>query len=274
MPVHSTPSQHPASAGWSAKDVKTMSVKTVRPRKMTGFVRSQLAALLVLLFTTAMAPQAVAQVCGPNISLTADEWSMVGIPCVPGASNTVDGVFGPSFTGAYGVTWIVWKRVYDDPGQCTVASGPDDCYIQLAATDTVNTGDAFWMFTTEAVTLDMSAIGASATPGPNYDFPATLSPDGSSRYYMFANGYNNTVEGPDLAFPLIIFGFFTFVADTQQAIDNSILSRNAHYWNGNTYFTEDLTTTAATFTPKEAAWFEFLQPPSWITDVNVRVPGP
>lgn len=243
--------------------------------KPAAFLRSQLALLLTLIFSLSVAPQAVAQ-CGPNITLTANQWSMVGVPCQPGPSNTIEDIFGPSLNATdYAVTWIVWKRIYDAPAQCSVASGPADCYIKLTLTDTVNTGDAFWIFTTVSATLNLGAVGASDTPGPQFQFPATLSTDGSSRYYLFANPYKAAVIGPDLVFPTALFGIFAFTASVQQAINFSIISQNVHYWNGNTYFTEDITTNAATFVPKQAAWLEMRRPnPGFIPFSDVRVPDP
>ncbi|MCB1687599.1 MAG: hypothetical protein KDI33_03905 [Halioglobus sp.] len=171
------------------------------------------------------------------------------------------------------MTWIAWKRVYDD-SQCVVSSGPSDCYKRLTLASSATTGDAFWIYTTEQKTMQFSSTTAS-TPGPYFEFPARLSTDGNSRYYMFANPYSATVSWSNVVFPSLIFGFFPYNLTIQEAIDNSVVSKNVHYWNGNTYFTRDLSSPAATFTAKTSAWLEMLRPnPFVISNVQVRVPKP
>ena len=238
-------------------------------------IRAPLAAIALFCLTVALAPQAVAQACGPALTLSANQWAMVGIPCVPPQANqTVGDVFGPSLGAAdYGVTWIVWERIYGDNNQCVVASGPSDCYKKLTLASAATTGDAFWIFTTVEKKLQFSSITTS-TPGP-FEFPANLSTDGNSRYYMFANPYSATVNWADMLFPTLLFGFFDVDLTVQQAINNAIVSKNVHYWNGNTYFTRDLTAPAATFEAKEAAWLEMLQPNAFVfQNVNVLVLQP
>ena len=180
---------------------------------------------------------------------------------------------GPAWeTENYGVTWIAWNRVYDD-SQCVVDPGPSDCYTKLTLDSAATTGDAFWIYTTQEKQLQFSSTTAS-TPGP-FEFPATLSTDGNSRYYMFANPYSATVNWADVLFPTLFFGFFDVDLTVQQAIDNDIVSKNVNYWNGNTYFTRDLTGPAATFKAKEAAWLEMLQPNAFaFQNVNILVLKP
>lgn len=238
-------------------------------------MRVPLAALALYCTVSALAPQAMAQACGSSLTLAANQWTMVGIPCVPPASKrTVGDVFGPSLgTENYGVTWIAWKRVYDD-SQCVVSSGPSDCYLKLTLASAATTGDAFWIYTTLQKTLQFGSTTTS-TPGPYFEFPATLSTDGNSRYYMFANPYAGTVSWSNVQFPSTLFGFFPYTLSVQQAVANSVVSKDVHYWNGNTYYTRDLTTPVATFTAKTAVWLEMLQPnPALISNVNVRVPQP
>jgi len=241
-------------------------------------LRGPLSAIVALWLAAAFAPQALAQTCGPAINLAADQWRMVAVSCVPNANKTISDFFSPSLGAAnYGVTWIVWKRVYNNPS-CVVASGPSDCYVKLTLTSPVSTGDAFWVYSTLATSLQFNNSQATTTPGPYFEFPAVLSTDGNSRYYMFGNPYAGTVNWADFGFPIVFLGFLNFTLSTQQAVNNSIVSKDVYYWNGtNTYFTRDLTTSpnpAATFTSKQAAWLEMLQPSGLISNVRVRVPQP
>jgi hypothetical protein len=274
-----------ASVKRGVKDMTAMSKTTcsslaldalsVIPHQLSTF-RTQLTAIMFFCMAATMAPHALAQpACGASISLSANQWTMVGIPCVPAAANkTVGKMFGPSLgTTNYGVTWIVWKRVYDN-NQCVVASGPADCYIKQTLNSAANTGDAFWIYTTEHKTLQFSST-STATPGPSFEFPATLSTDGNSRYYMFANPYSATVNWSDLGFSTLLFGIIPVIGTTQQAINLSVVSKNVYYWNGNTYFTRDLTAPQATFAAKQAVWLEMLQPdPAIVPSVSVQVPKP
>ncbi len=236
--------------------------------------RTRLASLALFWLAVAMAPQVTAQACGASLTLSANRWTMVGIPCVPPSGRrTVGDVFGPSLgTANYGVTWIVWKRVYND-NQCVVSSGPSDCYVKLTLASPANTGDAFWVYTTVQKAWQLSS-STTATPGPYFEYPAILSTDGNSRYFMFANTYSGTVSWSNIVFPSIIFGFFPFNLSSQQAVNNSVVSKNVHYWNGNTYFTRDLSNPVATFPAKTAAWLEMLQPSAAISNVRVRIPQP
>lgn len=253
-------------------------------------LRASLAAIALFCISAATAPPVLAQpqtACGPPISLSANQWRMVGVPCVPSAGSVgppvrpdrrnVSGVFGPSLGVAnYGVTWIVWKRVYDD-SQCAASSGPADCYVKLNLTSPANVGDAFWIYTTQAATVQFSSTFTN-TPGPNFAFPARLAAGGNSRYYMFANPYRTEVRWADLLFATSVTfmgNTFPVEVNTATAVTASIVSKNVHYWNGNTYYTRDLSLPEATFLPKEAAWLEMLTPNPIVTSgVTVKVPQP
>jgi len=238
-------------------------------------LRQKIAGIALLLITLALAPQTFAQVCGPAITLNAEQWRLVGIPCTPATGATVGSVFGPSLdTTKYGVTWIAWKRIYDAPTQCAVASGPADCYTKLTLNSTVSAGDAFWIYSTLVKTLTFPSI-TTATPGPYFQIPAKVAINNETpRYYMFANPYGATVNWADLRFA---GGNGNTTIGTKTAVALSIVTANVHYWNGsNTYYTRSLSSIPeATFVPKEAAWLEMLagvEP--LIPNLVIRVPKP
>lgn len=250
--------------------------------KIKRLIRSQLCALAVLCLTAAIAPQAVAQVCGPNITLTAGQWSLVGVPCEPpNPGNTIVDVFGDSLNSAagapnygYNSTWVAYKKGYD--GQCVGATDPNNCYIKLTTADTVSAGDAFWIFTDLAATLDFDAIGASPT-SPGFSFQAQASVDATSRFYLFANPYASTVNWSDLRFTGSFLNVFPTDFSTQEAVDAGTISTVVQYWSGNDYYPLSLISMpdTATFKPKESAWIEF-EPLSvlWLDTLTVQVPDP
>ena len=231
-------------------------------KPLTGFLHTS---LTVALFCAAAAvsPLASSQACGPSLTLAANQWTMVGIPCVPPADKrTIGDVFGPSLgTEDYGVPWISWKRVYDD-NQCVVSSGPLDCYVKLTLASAATTGDAFWIYTTVEEEWQPGSLTGS-TNDAFVDIPVPLSTDGNSRYFMFANPYSGTVQwdrSGDVSFLVTRGNGTTAVFNARQAINRSIVGSNIHYWNGNTYYTYALDDSDATFKAKESAWFEMLQP--------------
>jgi len=254
------------------------------PARLPGYLFSRLAAPAILCLFATVAPQAAAQACGPALAVNANQWSMVGVPCVPPASaSTAAAVFGPSLNAAagapsygYNVTWVLWKKGYDSV-TCAGASDPNNCYVKLAATSTVKAGDAFWLYTKQAATLDFTSLGATSTPGPHFEFPAQIAPDNATpRYYLFANPYGSTVNWADLRF-LGLVGGASKNWSTQEAVTRFMVTANIYYWNGsNTYYTRSLTSIpAATFEPKASAWMEMLRGiPPFATDLTVRVPKP
>jgi hypothetical protein len=253
-------------------------------------LRATLAAIALFCIAAATPPPVLAQPssnCGPPIELSANQWRMVGIPCLPSPGSvtpprpdrrTISGVFGPSlgtanyYNGTTG-TWIVWKRVYDD-SRCAVSSGPADCYVKLDLTSPANVGDAFWIYSTTAATVQFSSTFTETTTSP-FAFPARLATGGNSRYYMFANPYRAKLRWASLEFVASINNAAPETFNTALAVTRSIVSKNVHYWNGNTYFTRDLSAPEASFEPKESAWLEMLTPNSSVTSgVTVQVPKP
>ncbi len=84
--------------------------------------------------------------CSETVTLPTAQWKMISLPCDPGASNTVAGVFGDDMTGTYGVDWIVYER--------NEAAGG---YVALTLADPLELGVGYWIKTLDAgetVTVD------------------------------------------------------------------------------------------------------------------------
>lgn len=238
----------------------------------------------LLYLAAAFAPQAAAQ-CGPTLNVPANQWTMVGVPCVPaGPNNTVATFFGPSLNGGsgapnydYNSTWVLYRKGYS-PADCTGAPDPNNCYVRMAATNTVAAGNAFWLYTTQARTINFSGLGAGVTPGPNFNFPAIAAESNANpRYYMFSNPYEATVSYANFRWSGLLFGFIPLNVATPDPVAANIVTGVAHYWNGNAYFPRSYNgIPPATFAPKEGAWLEYLLgvAPLFPFGITVSVPDP
>ena len=219
-------------------------------QRLWTLLRMSVAAALLM---AAITPQALAQThdCGPVINQDANVWGMVGIPCDPGANNTVADVFSQLGAANYNVTWVLWRRTYDD-----VAG---DQYVKLAANSEVFMGEALWLYTTQAI-VNLQYMAAGATPGPSFileDIPKYL---GSPRDFMVAGPYSSPVNFADFYFNVVITlpsgNTIPRSWTTQGAVDRGLVQPWVFYWDdaNKTYFTLDLAT--ATFSPKQSAWIE------------------
>lgn len=234
----------------------------VRSHQQAQPARARFIALAATLWlAAALAPQAFAASCtSSSLTLTANQWRMVGIPCVPvsrtGGAATVGNVFlgtnlvaANYFNGsnAATATWVLWKRTYTATG---------DSYTRMAATDPVVTGGAYWLYTKVGGAFQ---VNGTATPGTSYTTPTgglPTFPSGTNRYVMYANPWANgsLVWDEDLQFtgsgntwPFWFVTLFNYV------------SADVSYWNGNTYYTRSNSSSpVATFAPNEAAWIRLL----------------
>ncbi len=77
--------------------------------------------------------------CNKSLSLTANQWYMIALPCEVTA-NTVEAVFGDDLPVAtYGTDWRVYRR-----------DATTDQYVQLSLTDTLQGGLGYWIKTKAA----------------------------------------------------------------------------------------------------------------------------
>ncbi|NQX88255.1 MAG: hypothetical protein HRT77_06295 [Halioglobus sp.] len=249
-----------------------------RTRKLRSWL-----ATLVLLSAQTLAPQTLAQ-CGPPLTLAPDQWAMVGVPCAPDpGANTIGAVFGPS-TGLgaanYGITWIMYRRVYDAAG---------DAYTPVAVTDTVAAGDAFWLYPDDPTTVDFSLVSPppTATPGipwtgeppafSGFPFAPVLETAANSpRFLLFENPYEDTVTYASFRWTGSFFFIFPFNVDTLEAANGGVVTGTAHYWNGSSYDARAFNDPVdpATFVPKQGAWLEFLSVSPFIFNLTAWVVDP
>jgi hypothetical protein len=78
--------------------------------------------------------------CNKSLSLTANRWYMIALPCeVTTPNNTVQAVFDELPSATYGTEWRVYRR-----------DAATDQYVQLNFTDTLQAGLGYWIKTKTA----------------------------------------------------------------------------------------------------------------------------
>ena len=93
---------------------------------------------------------------GDNFTLTANRWTMIGLPAAP-TNNTVNDLFGATLTGTYGdgADWEVWQRLYSPVR-----------YDLLDLTDPMALGTGYWIRSTTGATVSLSAASAPVLTHP------------------------------------------------------------------------------------------------------------
>ncbi len=168
--------------------------------------------------------------CAESLSLTADQWHLVSLPCDAGASDTVADVFGDDLlAGDYGVRWIVYAR-----------DAVADAYDVLALADSLEAGEGYWLKTLDSSqVVDVDGLSNPVTA-------ASLIGDA-------ANGRQNLVGHPfpyavcwadvqvidgssilslDDADPVVDF---ELACSTMPPDPSCVMSRIANRWNGSAY---------------------------------------
>lgn len=238
-------------------------------------------ALTAVCIAAALAPRAFAASCTTtSLALTADRWTMVGIPCVPvsrtGGAAQVGNVFlGTNLTAANyfngnnaaTATWVLWQRTYTAAG---------DSYRRMAATDPVTTGGAYWLYTRVAGGYQ---VNGTPTPGAAFTVPSPGLPaaPAAGRYIMYANPWatTNPLNWSALLWNGTFLGFPFVNSTTSLVVAAGLVSKDVSYWNGNTYLTRDNTNApVATFRPNEAAWIQIRPLGSGFTNVQITANKP
>ncbi len=84
--------------------------------------------------------------CGYGKGLLANRWTMIGIPCDPGAANTVQDIFGDQLNPSrYYSRWILYKR-----------DATTDAYSLLSLASPMALGEGYWIISLDATVWDVS----------------------------------------------------------------------------------------------------------------------
>jgi hypothetical protein len=194
--------------------------------------------------------------CGAPIDVPANTWTLVGISCVPdGAESTITDFFADLGTTNYAVDWIVWRREYDNLTLCSAANF-NDCYVKSLASDTVENGDALWVYSVNQASLSYP-VSASVQGRRTVRTPALFSSDTNPRDYLLANPFAGTINVSEARLFVNNGNGGRARLSISNAVAAGYIDRPIHYWNGNTYFTRDITGAVGDqpqLRSKEAVW--------------------
>ena len=177
-------------------------------------------------------------ICGDGYELPANQWTMISLPCDPGASNTVSDLFDDDFVGAYGTTWRVFERD-EDTNQ----------YVLLASDTPLIQGQGYWIKTSETgVTLDLTGTGTAGSltvsadcPDPTngcLEIPLTppTAPD-TALFNLQGHPFPYSVDWADVR--IRVAGDVSSPFTPEGANSSGYLSKNVYTYNGNAYDTFD-----------------------------------
>jgi hypothetical protein len=171
--------------------------------------------------------------CDKSLSLTANQWYMIALPCeVTAPDNTVETVFGDDLpTANYGTRWRVYRR-----------DAANNLYVQLNLGDTLQAGLGYWIKTLDGGTI---TVGSSTSAGnPQADVP--LSSASTGRYNLVGHPFvfdvcwkdvqvmdGASVLSLDQADPLVVGNRACSILPNPDP--SCVMSNTMHLWNGSAY---------------------------------------
>lgn len=193
--------------------------------------------------------------CSANISLTANTWKMISLPCQVGLStgSKVSNVFGDDFgAGSYGSTWIVYAR-----------DEANNTYTPLTADSELEEGVGYWIYTTETgKTVDVEGQYSA-----QIDVPLTGAAGGRWNMVGYPFEGTGTVNWADVR----VIEEATGDIKTLAQVDPAIMSRTMYKWGGSSYSPFNGLTPGAegTLGAGEGLWVRVFQP-----GYALRIPKP
>ncbi len=192
--------------------------------------------------------------CSYGSSVLASRWTMIGIPCDPGAANTVQDILGDNLNPLNYITrWVVYKR---DP--------VTDAYSMLSLGSPMALGEGYWIFSLDATVWD-----ANGTTTPrNTSNPNCVAVKGCYEISLTPPG-----AGQPRRFNLIgqVFSFDVDWADVRVEVDGTAytpssakaagyMEKEMWIYNGNSYNVWDDVTPGmqGTLEPQDGIWVAVL----------------
>lgn len=171
---------------------------------------------------------------GDNYPLTANLWSLIGLPATPTTTNTIAGVFSDDLSGTYGADWRVYQRNNVTPYVDTFLANTSDSLAQ---------GVSYWIkHKTVSANLDLeSGTTPTLTTGNSncrstvgcYEITLTAAPTGTGVLY-------NQISFP-LPYPVAWWDVVVQVDGVPYTPSgaNTYVNKTYWVWNGSSYKTYD-----------------------------------
>ncbi len=220
--------------------------------------------------------------CGCGIGLTASQWQMLALPCVP-SSGTVGGTFGNAPAANFDSTlydnttsgWAMFNRDAAAAG----AAGSD---VKLASSDALSTGTGYWIKSLTAPVGDKLTVAGTATVIDVTQEQGCASVNGcaavqlgtvsgTSGYNLVGNPFPFDVDWAKVKVEVNVSGTPTFYSPSA-AETAGFLSKQIWIWNGTAYDTYDDVTFIGNLLYFKSFWVKILPGASGKT-VRLLIPS-
>ncbi len=188
--------------------------------------------------------------CGFGGGIAPGRWTMIGIPCDMGASNTVEDVFGDNLTPAqYGLSWVLYKR-----------DEATDRYVRLNLTSILELGEGYWLKSSNWGVWDVSGsltqwVQSGLCSSPKGCYEVTLVPPATptSGYRPNLVGHPGNKSTDWSAVGVLVDGSLYTPSDAEAA---GYVSKTIFKYNGSAYDSYDDATPGlvGTLESQEGIW--------------------
>jgi len=203
--------------------------------------------------------------CGFGGGLEAGRWKMIGLPCDPGAADTVEDVFGDNLDPAdYGTEWIVYKR-----------DEVNDIYTPLGLASSLVQGTGYWIYNEDWAVWDVTGSatdwttsGLCVSPKGCFEEPlASPASAGTHRWNLVGHPGNTTTNWSGVAVLVDGTRFAPYEAEAA-----GYVSKTIHTWTGAAYDAFDDVTPGMEGMLKahDGFWVDVLGP-SWDKSVSLLI---
>ncbi len=194
--------------------------------------------------------------CSERISLAADTWELISLPCNPGAADSVAEVFGDDLPGVYNEDWVIWER-----------DEADDEYVRLSSSSALTAGTGYWIYSRDAAELEITGITHGEIDNALFGDPEGLR-NLMGHPFQFSVCWRDVlvINGGEIL--TLDYADPGGVCDTDPS--GCVMSQVMRKWNGNAYETFDGYTPGAegVLNPFDGFWVKAFRP-----DLQLRIPA-
>ncbi len=192
--------------------------------------------------------------CGYGSGVLADRWTVIGIPCDPGAANTVQDILGDNLNPLNYITrWVVYKR-----------DSINDTYSKLKLSSPMTLGAGYWVFSLDTTVWDVDGTTTPLdTSNPNCVavkgcYEISLTPPGTGqprRFNLIGQVFSFDVDWADVR--VEVNGTAYTPSGAKAA---GYMEKEMWIYNGNSYDVFDDITSGmkGTLAPQDGVWVAVL----------------